>query len=80
MNQSISTNDKLYSLIKMLYWLCEKSEGRELTWPQMKHAILRNFGGFISTYVDPFEVFRKKLENVMVQENPNLENYPPEVL
>ena len=46
----------------------------------MKHAILRNFGGFISTYIDPFEVFRKKLENVMVQENPNLENYPPEVL
>ena len=51
-----------------------------MTWPQMKHAILRNFGGFISAYVDPFEVFRRKLESVMVQENPNLENYPPEVL
>jgi hypothetical protein len=44
----------------------------------MKHAIMRNFGGFVSTHVDPFEVFRMKLG--MLEENPNPEDYPPEVL
>ena len=78
MNQFIS-NFKilLCSLIKMLYWLCEKSGGRQLTWPQMRHAIMRNFGGFISTQVDPFEVFRTKLG--MLEKNPNPEDFPSEV-
>ena len=45
----------------MLFWMCTKSKGRPLTWPQMKHAILRNFGGLESKYLDPFEEFRSRL-------------------
>ena len=50
------------SLIKMLYWMCEKSKGLPLTWPQMMHAIMRNFGGLKSDEWDPFEEFRRRLK------------------
>ena len=43
----------------MLYWMCDKSEGRRLSWPQLEHAIKRNFGGLESKQFNPFEVFKK---------------------
>ena len=46
------------SLIKMLYWMCEKSK-QGLTWPQLQHAIYRNFGGMESDELDPLKVFKK---------------------
>ena len=57
----------------MLYWMCKKSRGRSLTWPQMKHAIMRNFGGLKSDEVDPFQVFCKELN--MAEEEPDPEKY-----
>ena len=45
----------------MLYWMCKKSGGLPLTWPQMKHAIKRNFGGLKSKDWDPFDEFEKRL-------------------
>lgn len=45
----------------MLYWMCKRSNGRQLTWPQMKHAIMRNFGGWMSDKLNPFEEFRRRL-------------------
>ena len=59
------------SLIKMLYWMCKKSRGLPLTWPQMKHAIMRNFGGLKSDQWDPFEEFRTRLKIPEVEPNPN---------
>ena len=53
--------------------MCKKSEGRPLTWPQMKHAILRNFGGLESDKLDPFEEFRMRLN--MPEMEPRREDY-----
>ena len=58
----------------MLYWMCKKSN-RNLTWPQLKHAIMRNFGGL--NEVDTLEVFNK-IKNKLPQ-SPQLENVPEEV-
>ena len=49
-----------YSLIKMLYHMCAKSNLRP-TWPQLKHAIKRNFGGLESADWNPFEIFKEKI-------------------
>lgn len=64
-----------HSLIKMLYYMCEKS-GRPPTWPQMEHAIKRNFGGLESKDLNPFREFEKKI--AMSRELP--EEYPTEVV
>jgi len=32
-----------YSLVKMLYWLCEKD--KHFTWAKLEHAVKRNFNG-----------------------------------
>ena len=53
------------SLIKMLYWMCEKSN-RPPTGPQLQHAIKRNFGGLEN--FDTYEIFKNYL--------PNIENKP----
>jgi hypothetical protein len=45
----------------MLYWMCKKSKSGKLTWQQMKHAIMRNFGGWESDKVNPFDEFKKRL-------------------
>ena len=39
----------MYSLIKMLYWMCERCD-RPPTGRQFEHAIKRNFGGYFDTY------------------------------
>ena len=57
----------------MLYWMCKKSQGRPLTWPQMKHAIMRNFGGLSSDELDPFKEFHTRLK--MPEEEPNPDDY-----
>jgi hypothetical protein len=57
----------------MLYWMCKKSRGLPLTWPQMKHSIMRNFGGLKLDIVDPFEIFRKQLN--MTEKEVNPEDY-----
>ena len=57
----------------MLYWMCKKSQSRPLTWPQMKHAIMRNFGGLKSDEFDPFDEFDKRLN--MAEEEPDPEEY-----
>ncbi len=56
--------------------MCDKS-GRCLTWPQLKHAIKRNFGGMESDNFNPFEEFDKI---ITINRDPlNLANYPTEV-
>ena len=70
----ISANHS-HSLIKMLYWMCKKA-GQQLNWPQMKHAILRNFGGIDETSsFQPLEEFMKVvvLRSVPILENVGLE-------
>ncbi len=53
--------------------MCKKSRGLPLTWPQMKHAIMRNFGGLKSDKVDPFEEFCLQLN--MAKDEPNPADY-----
>ena len=59
------------SLIKMLYWMCKKSGGRPLSWPQMKHAVMRNFGGLKSEELDPFLEFSRRLNMGDKELNPD---------
>ena len=61
----------------MLYWMCKNSKGLPLTWPQMKHAIMRNFGGLKSNELDPFEEFRRRLH--LPEEDLKRENYDEKV-
>ena len=64
----------LFSLIKMLYNMCNKSE-RHPTWQQLEHAIKRNFGGFESEELNPFEVFEEHL----VEEHLKVNHEPPDL-
>lgn len=48
-----------YSLIKMLYCIC-KSHGRMPSLPEIRHAILRNFGGIEGS--DPCEEFLRQID------------------
>ena len=50
------------SLIKMLYWMCDKSEGHPLSGKQLEHAIKRNFGGLESDTLNPVEVFKEAVD------------------
>ena len=45
----------------MLYSMCKKS-GLPPTWPQLEHAIKRNFGGLESDKLNPFEEFKKEIK------------------
>lgn len=56
----------LDSLIKMLYWMCEKSGGRPLTWPQFEHAVRRNFGGLESKDLNPFKEFKERINLISI--------------
>ena len=46
----------LLSLVKMVYKMAEEHR-REPSWPEVEHAIRRNFGGLDE--IDPVKVFRK---------------------
>ena len=63
------------SLVKMLYWMCEKS-GLPPTWPQLKHAICRNFGGMESDELDTLEEFKQQIH---VRQTPDLQSVPEKV-
>jgi len=63
------------SLIKMLYWMCEKS-GLPPTWPQLEHAIRRNFGGMESDELDPLEEFKQRIH---IRDVPHLQSISKEV-
>lgn len=41
----------------MLYCMCRESQDIP-TWPQLEHAIKRNFGGLETEHLNPFEEFR----------------------
>ena len=64
------------SLIKMLYFMCEKTD-LPPTWPQLEHAIKRNFGGMESDEWNPYDEFTKQIQ--MSRERPDLANIAPEV-
>ena len=57
------------SLIKMLYWMCEKSK-LPPTGPQLQHAIKRNFGGFED--FDTYEIFKQHISNL--DDEPDMTN------
>ena len=57
------------SLIKMLYWMCEKSK-KPPTGPQLQHAIKRNFGGLED--FDTYEIFKQHISNL--DDQPDMTN------
>ena len=60
----------------MLYWMCEKS-GNPPTWPQLEHAIKRNFGGLESKDFDPVKIFMDCIPRN--RKPPDLSNIPENV-
>ncbi len=64
------------SLIKMLYWMCERS-GMSPTWIQLQHAILRNFGGLEEKNLNPMEEFASRIHSKTA---PDLTNTSDEVV
>lgn len=52
--------DSIISLIKMLYWMCEKTD-MPPTGPQLIHAIKRNFGGLEESGLNTEIIFRQVL-------------------
>lgn len=44
----------------MLYYMCDKS-GLPPTWPQLEHAIKRNFGGMELKKLDTFKEFEDQI-------------------
>ena len=48
----------MHSLIKMLYWMMEKTN-QPLTMEQLEHAVRRNFGGLDE--VDAVSIFKKNI-------------------
>ena len=63
------------SLVKMLYWMCEKSN-LPPTGPQLEHAICRNFGGMESDDLDTLEEFQRYIPS---RDPPDLQSIPEEV-
>ena len=63
------------SLVKMLYWMCEKSN-LPPTEPQLEHAICRNFGGMESDELDTLEEFQRY---ILIRNPPDLQSIPEEV-
>ena len=74
---SSGTSSSVYSLIKMLYWMCEKTK-MPLTGPQLLHAIKRNFGGLEDKNLDPVQEFLRRLPST-IDRPPDMRNVPYEV-
>ncbi|XP_052062680.1 E3 ubiquitin-protein ligase rnf213-alpha-like isoform X2 [Mytilus californianus] len=62
-----------YSLLKMLYGFVSESK-RKPTWFQIKHSILRNFGGLEN--VKPVDIFSKKLSHLVDKYDKQRKNDP----
>ncbi|XP_063441660.1 E3 ubiquitin-protein ligase rnf213-alpha-like [Mytilus trossulus] len=62
-----------YSLLKMLYGFVSESK-KKPTWFQLKHSILRNFGGLEN--VQPVDIFYKKLAHLVDKYDKRRENDP----
>ena len=62
----------VFSLIKMLYWMCEKSD-RPPTGPQLQHAIKRNFGGLED--FNTYKIFKNVLPDI--EKVPELSSVEP---
>ncbi|XP_052086034.1 E3 ubiquitin-protein ligase RNF213-like [Mytilus californianus] len=65
-----------YSLLKMLYGFISKSRSKP-TWLQLKHCILRNFGGLPEEVIKPVDIFARNLAEV-VNRNEEETEYDPE--
>ena len=63
-----------FSLIKMLYWMCQKSQ-KPPTGLQLQHAIKRNFGGLDD--FDTYDIFKTYLKNI--EDQPDLTSLSKEV-
>ena len=63
------------SLIKMLYWMCEKSH-LPPTWPQLEYVICRNFGGMDSDELDTLEEYK---QHIHLRDTQDLQSIPKEV-
>lgn len=58
----------MHSLIKMLYWMIEKTK-QPLTMRQLEHAVRRNFGGLDE--VDAIGIFKKNIHIAPVNHDVN---------
>ena len=58
----------VFSLVKMLYWMCEKTQS-DPTNKQLEHAIKRNFGGHLK--INAFEIFKSKISQFMTKSTLN---------
>ena len=56
--------------------MCDKS-GCPPTWPQLEHAIRRNFGGLDEAILNPLDEFKRNLP--CIKEPLDLTQIPPEV-
>ncbi len=65
----------MYSLIKMLYWMCERCH-RPPTGRQLEHVIKRNFGGYFDTY----GIFANQLGNISDASDVKIENEEVRIL
>ena len=58
------------SLVKMLYWMCEKTQS-DPTNKQLEHAIKRNFGGYEK--VNAFDIFKLNIPQFETESQQNEE-------
>ena len=58
----------------MLYWMCDNSR-MPPTWPQLEHAIKRNFSGLKDEHLDPMKEFEKNLPRIVASPL----DVPPEI-
>ncbi|VDI03779.1 Hypothetical predicted protein [Mytilus galloprovincialis] len=64
-----------YSLLKMLYGFVLKSRSKP-TWLQLKHCILRNFGGLPEEVIQPVDIFSRNLVEVVTKNEKKTESDP----
>ncbi|XP_071122875.1 E3 ubiquitin-protein ligase RNF213-like [Mytilus edulis] len=64
-----------YSLLKMLYGFVYKST-RKPTWLQLKHCVLRNFGGLPEERIQPVDIFARHLVEVVNKNEERTESDP----
>lgn len=60
----ITISTWIFSLLKMLYGFISKSRSKP-TWLQLKHCILRNFGGLPEEVIKPVDIFARNLAEVV---------------